>query len=74
MSKIKERPPHQQRVLHERAELHYRLNKLDTFIQSDNFTALSGQERGALLDQRTHMSRYRDSLDRRIALFENPQA
>jgi len=74
MSEIKERLTHQQRVLQARAELHHRLNKLDTFIQSDNFTALSGQERGALLDQRAYMSRYRDYFDRRIAIFENSQA
>ena len=74
MSEIKERPTHQQRVLQARAELLYRLNELDTFIQSNNFTALSDQERDALLDQRAYMSRYMGYFDRRIAIFENSQA
>lgn len=70
MSEIKERPPHQQRVIHERGELAYKLERLGAFLTGDTFKALPGEQRGMLLDQRVHMERYLAILDCRIATFD----
>lgn len=70
MSEIKERPPHQQRVIHERGDLAYKLERLVAFFTGDAFKALPGEEQGMLLDQRVHMERYLAILDRRVAVFD----
>ena len=70
MSETKERPPHQQRVIHERGELAYKLERLGAFLTGDGFKALPGEEQGMLLDQRVHMNHYLATLDRRIAAFD----
>lgn len=62
-------PPHQQRVLVEREELHTRLGKLRGFIGTDTFNALDPAERDRLERQEHFMHRYLQVLDERTATF-----
>lgn len=67
--KTPQRPPHQQRVLDERAEVHTRLVALLKFMPSETYSALPHGERSLLLRQAGAMCDYRDILDQRIALW-----
>lgn len=68
-------PPHQQRVLVEKAELDERLAKLSEFI-ADNplFATLPDDEQERLRDQNLVMTQYSDILAERIAAFTKVSA
>jgi len=74
MSEIKERPAHQQRVLHERLELGYKVDKLLTFIGTPQFGTLHPDERHLLRQQLKAMSDYLSILDLRIQNFDKAPA
>lgn len=61
--------PHQYRVVQEAAELKKKRDALLSFINSDTYEALSGEERGELIAQHGHMGEYLDVLNRRIERF-----
>lgn len=61
---------HQQRVRIERDQLNEKLEKLETFITTDNFKSLIQEERHLLERQQSAMQVYLDILDARIARFE----
>lgn len=64
-------PPHQQRIINELAHLRVRLSKLNIFIDTGNpvFADLDPAEQERLREQATHMARYVDVLESRIAHF-----
>lgn len=64
-------PPHQQRVLDEKAELDSKLEKLSAFISSDKFTSIvsDAAERERLVCQEETMRDYSGILGERIAAF-----
>ena len=64
--------PHQERVVTERAELSEKINKLLTFLTTDTFKSLPEREQYLLNRQVSHMGFYLDTLDERIALFNQP--
>ncbi len=69
------RPPHQERVITERAELSDKLDKLVLFIDGPNnqpgkvFASLPAAERVRLARQRTYMADYLHVLDERVDAF-----
>jgi hypothetical protein len=64
------RPPHQERVVTEKAELDEKLAKLKVFItEGDMFSRLPADERDRLQDQADIMTNYSCILGDRIAAF-----
>ena len=64
---------HERRVLEEHEQISNKLQKLDTFInRSTSFKSLQEVEQGLLKDQYEAMIAYRNILDKRIALFQDP--
>lgn len=63
--------PHQQRVVDELVELQGKLNKLDTFIESENFENIVNDEAECqrLIYQRLCMQQYGFALQDRIKNF-----
>lgn len=61
--------PHQERVVDERTALDHNIQKLGTFIQSEQYAALGDEERHWLKEQLMVMGVYSDILSRRIDLF-----
>lgn len=73
MSEIKERPAHQQRVIAERLDLNYKVEKLSTFIGGGTgpvFIGLPLVDRELLIEQEVYMKGYLAALDKRIARFD----
>lgn len=65
-------PPHQARVVEEKAQLDDRLKKLDAFIQhSTIYRALPEEERGRLVKQALLMAEYKAVLVQRILAFNS---
>lgn len=64
-----ELPPHQQRVLDERADLVGRLDKLTLFFDTPTFTSLDAAEQSRLHYQAVAMKEYAAVLAERIAAF-----
>ena len=62
-------PPHQQRVIDEKAELDDKLTKLDAFTVTDRFLGLPLQEQSRMVNQSVHMRNYSEVLGARIAAF-----
>jgi hypothetical protein len=62
-------PPHQQRVLAEKAELDEKIDKLDIFRSSALFDSLPGEEQDRLNHQLSYMRAYFGILVDRIAAF-----
>lgn len=62
-------PPHQQRVVGERAVLADKTSKLSAFIESGRFSTVNGDEQERLVAQRKAMTDYLYILDARIAAF-----
>lgn len=62
-------PPHQQRVLAERAELDERLTKLQAFFSNPIFSGLPADEQDRLQKQAVAMQAYSEVLGERIAAF-----
>lgn len=62
-------PPHQQRVLTEKAELDAKRRLLTAFIDGPVFLTLFDSEKQLLLSQRDTMTAYSDILCKRIARF-----
>lgn len=58
-----------QRVIAEKMELDTRLERLQTFVQTDAFRALSEAERSRLLNQERFMAGYAAVLEERIGAF-----
>lgn len=65
----KERPPYQQRVVTEKAELDDKISRLRPFIGSPTFRGLAGEERVLLEEQLGTMEAYSVILEQRIELF-----
>ena len=66
---LPELPPHQQRVVEEKAALSEKLEKLLAFFQSPIFAGLSEAERARLRNQARFMDGYAAVLEERIAAF-----
>lgn len=64
-----ERPPHQQRVIDEKADLDDKLAKLTAFFDNPIFAGLDVAEQGRLRDQVSYMAGYSEVLSARIAAF-----
>jgi len=62
-------PPHQQRVLDEKAELDDKLSKLSAFFSKATFEGLADDEQLRLRTQHVAMKTYSDILGERIAAF-----
>lgn len=62
-------PPHQQRVIGEKAQLDDKLTKLTAFLQGETFKALPEDEQDRLLRQSIAMRDYAAALDERISAF-----
>jgi hypothetical protein len=62
-------PPHQERVIKERAELSEKVLKLKVFLMGTFLPTLPQPEQERLGKQYTHMKAYLDILDERIANF-----
>ena len=62
-------PPHQQRVVAEKAEVSERLSKLYAFFQGPIFPTLSEAEQSRLRSQARFMDGYAAVLEERIAAF-----
>lgn len=62
-------PPHQQRVIGEKAVLDDRLRKLNAFFGTPIFTGLDEEERERLAQQRQAMAQYSIVLGERIEAF-----
>lgn len=69
MSKQSKLLPYQERVVVEHQELGIKINKLDTFMASDAFRALSDRERETLRQQQRAMWDYCGALGDRIEDF-----
>jgi hypothetical protein len=65
-------PPHQQRVIAEKAELDSKISRLETFLVSDAYCKVPGDERLRLFHQAAVMTKYSEILAARIAAFEVP--
>lgn len=64
-------PPHQQRVIDEKAELDFKIEKLDDFINRNAlFLSLPEEEQARLVRQKYVMNDYSLILDERIAAFK----
>lgn len=70
MSEIKERPAHQQRVIAERLDLAYKVDRLSAFMAGATFVTLPFEERHLLRQQLKAMSDYLSCLNSRIANFD----
>jgi hypothetical protein len=66
---VDKHPPHQQRVLIERAELEEKLGKLRSFFNSSTYAGLNPKEQDRLTAQEEIMDRYRAILVERIEAF-----
>lgn len=64
---VSQLPPHQQRLIGERAELGDKLEKLRTFMAGEAFLALPEAERFRLAEQAVVMDQYHKILSARIA-------
>lgn len=62
-------PPHQQRVVIEKAELDSKRSALINFIMTTFFNTLANDEKGRLEAQLAHMNNYSEILGERIAAF-----
>ena len=60
---------HQKRVVEEKSDLDGKLNRLQAFIQTPNFTGLGEDERDRLRRQADVMADYSVILGERIAAF-----
>lgn len=69
LGNIEHLPPHQQRVLAERAELDSKVSKLSAFLDSERVNTLPDREAELLIEQLGHMRSYAAVLDQRIADF-----
>lgn len=67
---ITERPAYQQRVIHERNELKYKVDKLDLYLKDPHSSTISKMEWSELVEQQGYMQKYLDILNKRIARFE----
>jgi hypothetical protein len=61
--------PFQQRVVEESRELRYKLDKLNTFVETEMFNQLPVDEKDRMQRQRSLMDQYADVLDERILHF-----
>jgi len=61
--------PHQQRVVDEKTELDEKIEKLNTFTDTDIFKVLPVAEQGRLVRQLAIMNNYSGVLGERIAAF-----
>jgi hypothetical protein len=66
-------PPHQQRLIGERAELGDKLGKLRAFMAGEAFLALPEPERFRMAEQAVVMDQYHKILAARIAAFVGDQ-
>ncbi len=62
-------PPHQQRVITEKAELDEKLSKLLAFFGSETYKAIPGQDQHLLQQQSVSMEHYSEILGMRIEGF-----
>lgn len=62
-------PPHQSRVLDEKADLDQKRERLATFIGGDSFKHVPAAERTRMIEQYGVMTRYSNILRERIAAF-----
>jgi hypothetical protein len=62
-------PPHQQRVIAEKAELDEKLSKLLAFFDSETYKAIPGQDQQMLQQQSVSMEHYSEILGMRIEGF-----
>lgn len=63
-------PPHQQRVIEEHNMLKSNVDKLKTFVNSDNFGAVEAEEQLRMIEQLAVMERLARILYDRIAFFK----
>ena len=61
---------YQKRVVDEMFQLKDRVIKLQSFVNSEKFSALTAEEQDLLLRQLDVMSQYNDILDERIERFD----
>ena len=66
-------PPHQQRVVTEKADLDERLGRLLAFFQTPSFEFMAETERSRLRNQARFMEGYSAALKERIAAFGEQQ-
>jgi len=66
---VSQLPPHQQRVIGEKAALDDKLNKLTAFQQTEFFDSLPSEEKNRLESQCGAMGEYSNILAERIAAF-----
>lgn len=66
---LTEIPPHQLRVIDERTELEVRIGKLQSFVGTGTYAALTQLDQHLLLEQLTHMRAYSGLLGARIQRF-----
>ena len=66
-------PPHQQRVVTEKADLDERLGRLLAFFQTPSFEFMAETERSRLRNQARFMGGYSAALKERIAAFGEQQ-
>lgn len=64
-------PPHQQRVVAEKADLNSKMDKLTAFIDTPIFMKLGEAEQERLVLQLMHMGNYTAVLHERIEAFKN---
>lgn len=69
MKPIEELQPHQQRVVEEQKALAERIDKLKAFSVSPKWFDVPADEQDRMMRQLTHMSRYNEVLEERIAAF-----
>ena len=69
MTNIIQLQPHQQRVVDEKQELDTRVEKLSTFVNSDNLNRASAEEQELLREQLVVMTKLQDILQKRIDLW-----
>jgi hypothetical protein len=60
----------QERVIIEKSELDQKISKLSEFMVTDLFKGLDEEEKGRMVAQLTHMTRYSQVLKERIAAFK----
>lgn len=66
-----ERPPYQERVIQEKAELDDKIAKLTAFIESANFKKVDPREQNRLRIQKHWMALYSQVLGERIEAFDS---
>lgn len=62
--------PYQERVVAEKKDLEEKIDKLHTFISSDEWKDVDLREKDRLLRQVHHMTKYASVLGERIAAFK----